>query len=342
MLKKRASYLIGMDIGGTKILTGVFDRNFKKCLAREKTAVDANKGRAFFLKSLRENIESVLDEADVKMSRVAAIGAGCPGMIQNPGGIVRLSPNIAFLRNFELGNWMSRAFKVPVTLENDVNAGAYGEQQFGAAKGFQNVINIFLGTGVGGGLILDGKLYRGMSGAAGEIGHMFLNLPAFCDGNNRLSTFESYVGRHAISTEAAELILKQKAPFLLKKSGSDVRRIKSKALAAAIIRGDTEVRNMMIRKARILGIAMANAVNLLNPERIVLGGGVIEAMGGLILSEATRTMRLYALPPMVKGVSVASAKLGDDAIIYGGAKLALDFLLTPKIRKGSRYGSKRG
>lgn len=321
----KKKYAIGIDVGGTKILTGILNRKFE-VIASEKVKLDAHKGEKCFIQVLSQSIENVLSEVKGSVKQLSAIGVGCPGMIKNPQGIIKLSPNIAFLENYPLREKLSRLFRVPVFIENDVNAGLYGEQQFGAARGFRHVAGIFMGTGVGGALILNGKLYRGATGAAGEIGHTFLCLPSSLRNLDKSGTVENLTGRLAISTEAALLMMKQKAPALAKETGFDLRKIKSKALLRSVTSGDTAVRKLIEEKARVIGIAMANVVNLLNPERIVLGGGVMEAMGAYILPEAREVMQVYAMGPIVKSVKVVPAKLKDYAIVMGAAKLAYDSL----------------
>jgi len=322
---KRRKYLIGVDVGGTKILAAVMDPHCR-VKAVCKVPVDAHRGAAVFLDQIVKTVQEAVDEAGLKWKHVAALGMGCPGMIEQPQGIVRLSPNLSFLKNYPLRKKLMQRLKIPVTIENDVNAGLYGEFHFGAARGCQNAVGIFWGTGVGGGLILDGKIYRGSTGAAGEIGHTFVNAPALTDISDRSGTLESQIGRLALSADAGLLVLKQQAKVLYEKAGTDLRKMKSKTLLRSIRGGDQAVKELMRCKARVLGIAMANAVNLLNPERIVLGGGVMEAMGSILLPVAKKTMREYALAPVVRNVSVELARLGDYAIAMGAAQLAYEAL----------------
>lgn len=324
-MTRRKSYLIGIDVGGTKVLTGLLNSNFE-ILSTKKNKVDPHKGEKAFFKSLEESILSVCDDAEIKSGQIKAIGVGCPGMILNPKGIVTLSPNISFMKNYPFREKLMRRFKVPVIVENDVNAGLYGEFQFGAAKGFQNVAGIFLGTGVGGALVLNGEIYRGSSGAAGEIGHTFLSIPSFLPGTEREGTLEGMIGRLRVASDAGYLMMKQQAPHLYESVGFDVKKIKSKALTRSIEGGDEAVLNLIYNKARLLGIAMANVVNLLNPEVIVLGGGLMEAMEKKILPVAREVMKALAMPPIVKNVRVVPAKLQDYAIVKGAAKLVVDSL----------------
>lgn len=323
--KKKNRYWVGVDIGGTKILAALLNERFR-LIGESKDRVDPNKGEKYFFKSVISALEVVLEERKVEKKKLAGIGIGCPGMIDSDRGMVKLSPNIAFLKNYPLAEKISKYFKTPVILENDVNAGLYGEYQFGSAQGYKNVAGIFLGTGVGGAFIFNGKLYSGASGGAGEIGHIYLNLPDSSQDPASVPTLEGMIGRLAISTEAAFLILKQKAPALFKMVEYDVKQIKSKSLLKAIEAGDHAIHQLIESKARILGVAMANVVNLLNPELIVLGGGVMEALGRLILPVARDAMHHYALLPLVKRVKVVEAKLKDYSIVMGAAKLAKDVL----------------
>ncbi len=318
--KKKASskkYLIGIDIGGTKVLAGLLRPNFS-IIATEKMKVDPSRGLGAFIKMLTGAIQELLLENNLTAKNILAIGIGCPGIIDPDTGVVQVSPNLSFLKKYPLKSVLQKTFRVPVAVENDVNAGLYGEQQFGAAKNAKHVLGIFLGTGVGGALIFDGKLYRGATRAAGEIGHTFMNLPF---GPDHRPTLENMTGRLALAADAGLLLLKQKAPHLYKDAGTDLRGLKSGAFARAIRAGDAEVKKLILIKARVLGISMANAVNLLSPELIVLGGGLVEALGFLILPEAEKTMRQFAMPDLVKPVKVRAAVLGDYAVMLGAAKL---------------------
>jgi len=327
MALSRRPYLIGLDIGGTKILAVLFDRKFK-IIGEKKLRVEPHLGKNGFFKTLQEAVDGLLDEAKVKLKTVAAVGAGCPGIISNPEGRVELSPNLAFLKGCRLRKEFTGFWGVPAVVDNDVNFGLYGEQQFGAARGAQHVAGVFLGTGVGGAFIFNGKIYSGFTGAAGEIGHTYLRPPFEAAGQVQAeaSTVEGMLGRLAISAEASLLLMRQQAPALFESAGYDVKRIKSKALVRAIQQGDTALQELIESKARVLGVVMANLVNLLSPQLIVLGGGVIEALGAYMIPEARRIMKELAMPPLVKAVRVVPAALKDYAIAMGAAKAALDHI----------------
>lgn len=316
-------YSIGVDIGGTKILTGLLDEK-SRVAADIKVKTRLDKGADHFVEEVAETVRYVFKKGRVDRDEVAGVGVGCPGFIDEARGKVLSCPNIPFLKSFRLARRLCGMLRMPVVLANDVQTGLYGEHQFGAAKGYRHVAGIFLGTGVGGALIIDNRLYRGATGTAGEIGHVQVDPRGPLCGCGRLGCLESYTGRLAIAAEAAILSARQQAPHLAQKAGTDLRAIKSGALARAIAAGDRPLDALIRRKAQVVGAMMANIANLINPDLIVLGGGVVQAMPGLIVREAERELRAQAVGPAGRTVKVAAAKLGDHSIVMGAAKRALD------------------
>ncbi len=325
MAKSNKKYFIGVDIGGTKLLTAVMNRDFR-VLASIKSKVDLSKGRQHFLDSIVESVEEALDEAGVKFKNLAAVGAGCPGIIDPKRGVVVTSPNLPFLNKYPLRRKLSQRLKAPVAIENDVNAGLYGELKLGAARKQKHVIGVFLGTGIGGGLVFNGKLYQGASGSAGEIGHMIVDPLGPRCGCGQRGCLEAYAGRTAIASEAAVLAARQQAPALFRATGTEVSKIKSGVLAKSVAAGDKAVENLVREKGRLLGIQLASISNLLNPEMIVLGGGVTEALGGVLIKEVTDSLKDHAMAPVAKKVKVVASKLKDFAVAKGAARFAADQL----------------
>ncbi len=322
-MSKKKKYVIGCDLGGTKILSVLYDRQFHP-LAEIKTRSKPQKGERYFFTTLRDTFDGLLRQHGVKKSQVAGVGIGCPGVIDEKRGAVVSSPNLAFMNKMPLAARIERACGMPVILGNDVNVGLYGEHQFGAAKDHDHVVGIFIGTGIGGAMILNGQLYAGATGGAGEIGHVHMDRDGARCGCGRQGCFEALCSRLSIATEAAGIAARQMAPELLEAAGTDILDIKSGQLADSVRAGERVVVDLLRRKSRLIGRVMADLVNILNPEMIVLGGGLVEALPRLIVSEATQTMRALAMPGLVKHVRVAAAKLGDYAIAMGGAKRAWD------------------
>jgi len=322
MAKKLANHTIGVDIGGTKILAVLLDDQFR-VKSEIKLKTKPEHGDAYFLEALEDGIETLLQDTGLKREHIRAIGAGCAGFIHPTTGVVSRSANLPFLKNYPLAQKLSKIMRKPAFVGNDVHTGLYGEHQFGAAKDRQNVVGIFIGTGIGGSLILNGQTYTGASGMAGEVGHVLFdpNGP-FC-GCGKRGCMEAFAGRLAISSEAAAAAARQRAPHLAAQAGTDLRQIKSGMLAKAA--GQDKIIAEIIRaKARIVGGLMATLVNILNPEMIVLGGGVVQAMPRLIVPEAIKAMHEQAIPDAARRVKVVAAKLGDYAVAMGAAKRAWD------------------
>ena len=328
-MKTSKKYIIAIDLGGTKLLVGLLDQK-NKIVQTKKVKVQTHISKNEFFVSLTETIENVIEKSGISLDQVLGIGMGCPGIIDPEKGIIRVSPNISYLKNFPMKENLEKHFNIPVAIENDVNAGLLGEQQFGSAKGVENVVGIFMGTGVGGALILNGQIYRGSTGAAGEIGHTFLNLPSFSDSVREGQTVESLTGRLAIASEASYLMSLQKAPHLYGEVGEKMSKIKSKSLLRSIQSGDKAIHELIMSKARMIGMSMANCVNLLNPEKFVLGGGLVEAMGEIIIPEAQKTMKKYALNPLADHVEVVEASLGDYSVLMGASQ-SINLILDQEI-----------
>jgi glucokinase len=207
-------------------------------------------------------------------------------------------------------------------LENDVNAGTYGELIAGAGKGYRHVIGLFPGTGLGGGLILDGRLFRGATGGAGEIGHMIIQVDGRRCGCGQYGCLEAMASRTALAKDLVALAATGGAPAIQKKAGSDFSRIKSGLIQSAWEDGEPAVVGLVDRAARHLGIGMANMVNVFNPQLIIIGGGLVEKLGAPYIQKAEQAMRDHAMARLVTIVEVKQAELGDDSTVIGAAALA--------------------
>ena len=300
------------------MIAAVVDRR-SKIVSRSRARTGAEEGAEAVYDRVIEAIHSALDKA--KGQKLSAIGIAAPGPLDRKKGIIIETPNLG-LRRFPIADRLRKEFGVPVLLENDVNAGVYGEYRAGAARGFKNVVGIFVGTGIGGGLVLDGRLYIGGTGNAGEIGHMIIQTDGPLCGCGQYGCVEALASRTAIAKDAAALAGSGASPAMLAAGGTDLKDIRSGALAAAIEKGDEKVRRVIERAARFVGIAMANCANLLAPEVIVLGGGLLEKLGDLFRREAERSMREHAMASLVSRTKVVLAALGDDAVPIGVAALA--------------------
>ena len=310
---------IGFDLGGTKMLAALLERDS----AGDVTVVDRVKKRTQSGSNdvVLSQIVALLDEIWRDDGSVSSIGIAVPGPIDTKTGVILDTPNIG-VRDLHLGEILEKRFKVPVHLENDVNAGLWGEFIAGSARGFTHVIGIFPGTGIGGGLILNGQLYRGKQGAAGEIGHMIMQSDGRQCGCGGHGCYETVASKTAIARDLVLLAMNGQAPTVQAAGGTDITRIKSKVILKAYQNDGKEVRHVVDQAAEFLGIGMATLVNIFDPEAIVLGGGLVEKLGDTFIRKAEATMRERAMPRLVKGIRVLPAQLGDDSVVVGAADLA--------------------
>jgi glucokinase len=245
------------------------------------------------------------------------------------------TPNIGW-KDFPLAEKLARRFKVPVAVDNDVNLGVYGEFHFGSARGGRHVFGVFPGTGIGGGIIIDGKVYHGASGAAGEVGHVIMDPAGPLCGCGHRGCLEAYAGRLPIAGQLAGLVLRGQARELAEDGGSDLRDIRSGQIADAIESGDELVEAVVRWEAARIGLVVANVVNVLSPDTVVLGGGLVEAMSKLFVEEVSRAIKKHALPFLAKFVKVVAAELGDDSVAMGAAKLISERLADKASKKAAR------
>lgn len=315
---------IGIDVGGTKSLFALFDHRFE-VLAQEKFRSHPEKGGArAFNEALEFAVGRLMYAARTAGLTVRVAGVGCAGDIDMKRGIVRHSPNLQFLDGYELRKVLQGLTGAPVFVGHDVQTALYGEFRLGAAKKGRHVIGVWLGTGVGGALIIDGQLHQGACGAAGDLGNYLLNSIDVSADAPRKHVLDNVASRPAIAGEAATLAAKHKAPSLKKFSGTDVNQIKAGDLAAAIRNGDKAIETLMRSRANVLGTALSNLVDFINPDLIVLGGGLTEAMPVLMRSEVRKSIDAHATPRAAAAVKVVVAKLHKHAGTVGAARLALD------------------
>jgi glucokinase len=315
---KRA--MLGIDIGGTKIMFGLFDEGFS-VVEEVKIKTRADKEKAF-TRGLEESVESLLEAAEKKGLTVVGVGVGCAGTLDRQTETLRTSPNIPFLKGYPLKKRLAKMTGTPVFIGNDVHMGLYGEQQLGAAKGLKHVLGIFFGTGIGGAVIIDGKLYEGANGAAGEVGHTLMSPLGHLAGSERQGVLDDFASRNAIAGEAASMAAKHAAPHLYKLAGADVDKITSNVLAEAIQAGDKKLEEMVRSRARMAGIVLSNLVDFFSPEMVVLGGGLVETMPALFSREFSAGVRAHTNADVREAVKISVVELDGHSVSAGAAKMA--------------------
>ncbi|MFW5642393.1 MAG: ROK family protein [Alkalispirochaeta sp.] len=311
---------IGFDLGGTKMLAAVIDTD-GTIVVRNKNKTDGIDNDGVYA-SILETIRGALEKATITKTDITAVGIAVPGPIDMERGIVKRTPNVA-LDDFPLAPRLADDLGCPVYLENDVNAGLWGEFIAGAARGYRDVIGIFPGTGIGGGIIIDGVLYRGKGGRAGEIGHITVQSDGRRCGCGNHGCLETVASKTAIARDLAILAMNGQSPVLAEAGATDIALVKSGLIKKALDAGDPGVAEVVDQAAMFLGIGMAAMVNVFDPELILIGGGLVEKLGARFVEPAERSMRRRGMPALLEGVRVAEATLGDDAVIVGAVDLAV-------------------
>ena len=298
-----AQRALGVDVGGTKILVGVVDREGQ--VVRQEERATPQSSQDAFLEELESVVESMIDD------EVAALGFGMPSTIDQRAGRVISSVHIPLV-DFAFRDWMTERFGLPVALDNDGNATAIAEWKLGAGRGASHIVALTLGTGIGGGLILDGKPYRGSIGAGAELGHIVLAYGGppcrgECTGHGH---FEALAAGSA-ADEAAE-----------RRFGS---RASGRQLVEAARAGDADAAADLAEIGHRLGAGIASFVNIFNPEVVILGGGFARAED-LILGSAKETLAVEALAPGRDLVRIVRARFGEEAGMIGAALIAFETL----------------
>jgi glucokinase len=296
-------YYIGLDVGGTTIKAGLIDDVGTVLESRKAVTIVDDLNR--FISTLTE-----LNRGFQNLFEIESIGIGVPGLHSSKTGVIETSPNIPCLQNVNLETLVADQVHLPVISENDANAGAYAESQCGAGAGCRHMVYLTLGTGLGSGIVLNGKLYTGASGYGGELGHTIIDphgRQCACGGRGCLETVVSGTGIVATAREKMKPEEAQTAEMVFE----------------AAVGGNAVARSVFEETGKWLGMACGNLINLLNPEMIVVAGGVM-ASGDMLLEPALASARIHALGPSFRDCRIVQSKLWPDAGVIGAALLARD------------------
>jgi len=318
--QSKGDLVVGVDFGGTKILAGVFD-NAMECLGNAKISTKAPRGSDAVIERIARCVQDAVDEADLNLKQVRGIGLGAPGAVDGKSGTVIFAPNLDW-RDVPLKKELEKHLGASVFVENDCNVAMLGVYVVELKSKPKDVVGIFIGTGIGGGLVINGELYRGFNHTAGEIGHMVVDVDGPKCGCGNKGCFEALASRTAIFQQIKTAVKDGQKTILTDMLGDDLEDLRSGDLRKAIRRGDKFVDHVVEEAAEYTGIAVANLINILNPEAVVLGGGVIEALADEMLGIITEVARDHILAGTSKDVEIIASKLGDNAGITGSAVLA--------------------
>ena len=314
------TFHLGVDLGGTKILAGIFDAEFN-CVGQAKLRTKPERGFDAVIERIARCVRDAVDECDMSLKQIKGIGIGAPGAVDKKEGRVIFAPNLGW-KDTPLKQELEKQLDLPVFVENDCKLHALGVFEAEHKGKPRNLIGIFVGTGIGAGIFIDGQPYSGFNGTAGEIGHMVIDIDGPECGCGNRGCFEALASRRAIFRNVEQAVKKGQATVLTEMLGPDLADLRSGDLRKAIRRGDRFVEQLIDQTAEYIGIACGNLINLFNPEIIVLGGGVIDQLEHEMLGTIDKVARAHALPGTAKGIEIVATRLGDSAGITGGAVLA--------------------
>src|SRR5581483_169807 len=317
-----SGYVGAVDLGGTKILAAIVAPN-GEIVARAKKSTGKDGRPRPVIDRIAAAVREATHQANVEVGQLRAVGIGAPGPVDAARGVLRTAPNLDGWEDVPLADELSGRLGVPVGLDNDVRVAVLAEQAAGAGRGARNWIAIWPGTGVGGGVVLDGQLWRGTTGSAGELGHITVKAGGPRCGCGAKGHLEALASRTGVVREIARRVKKGHRTSLERLAkGGDVENAKSGDLAEAYAQGDKETVRALNRAAKYLAIGIASVANTVNPELVVLGGGLVEALGEPFVRRVEKELRGRPMVAATDAVRVAQSQLGDDAGIVGAALVA--------------------
>lgn len=318
-MSTRERYIIGLDLGGTNIAAGAMPTDGTREIAMRMTPTLAENGADGVVDRIVQMIEEVIAqtmlETGAERDDFLGVGIGSPGPLDREKGIVVVTPNLGW-RNFPLRDEIAKRVNLKATLDNDANCATLGEWWAGAAKGGRNVVGLTIGTGIGGGLILDGKLYHGASDAAGEIGHTTIESNGRRCKCGNYGCLEAYTSGPAIAERAREAIASDEGSILIEIVDGDLSRITAQTVYEASRRGDEIARDVVRDTAHFLGIGISNLINIFNPDTVVIAGGVTQA-GEALFDPLRAEVKRRAFKPSVDACRIVPGALPLSAGVVG-------------------------
>lgn len=313
--------IIGVDLGGTNVEAAAVRGG--EILASKKKKTRASKGVDVVIKRIGKTVRKVMDKMDKEASDYSALCIGAPGAVDTAAGVVHSAPNLNWT-DVPLGERLEDDLGMPVIVENDVNIGLLGEHVYGAGKGSLNMLGIFVGTGIGGGMVINGTPHYGWRGVAGEVGHVVVQPRGRKCGCGRRGCVEAYASKTAMEAIIREEMEKGRSTEvfdIMEDKGKN--KLTSSVIEASLEAGDALMEEAIQNAQYYLGLLTANLVNVLDPEVIVFGGGVVERLGQDFIDPIGRTARQHYLQREgAEKIRLVPAALGDDAGPVGAAVVA--------------------
>jgi glucokinase len=319
MTRSRTRYIIGVDLGGTKIVVGAMPEDGSREIATRSDLTRAERGAESvvdrIVAMIAQVISDVIAEHGARPQDFLGVGIGAPGPLDRERGVVVVAPNLGW-RDFPLRDAISERIRLPAALDNDANCATFGEWWRGAAQGARHVVGITIGTGIGGGVVIDGKLFHGASDVAGEIGHTTIDSTGrYCRCGN-YGCLEAYASGPAIALRAREALERNEASMLRTMVNGELERLTAATVYDAAHNGDPLALEVVRDTAKFLGTGVANILNILNPDVVVFTGGV--TLAGEKLFEPLRAeVKRRAFRPAVDACRIVLGQLGSTAGMVG-------------------------
>jgi len=320
-MQKTHGIFIGVDLGGTNIEAAAVQDG--RILASKKINTKAKKGAKGVIKRIEKVARSVMKKIDAQAGDFQAVCVGAPGAVELETGLVRIAPNLDW-ENVQLAERLQKRLDLPVFVDNDVNVGVAGEHAYGAGQGAEDMVGIFVGTGIGGGVVIQGEMHYGGRGSAGEIGHMVVVPHGRLCGCGKRGCVEAYASKTAMQKIIQEELQKGRESCLAEMIDPDSQKVLTSSQIAEALYAEDEVMTEIIQQAQFyLGLLTANLVNTLDPDLIVFGGGLVEQLGEPFLQPIRKTAREYYLQQTdAERVQILPSTLGDHAGTIGAAVIA--------------------
>lgn len=316
-----ARYRVGIDLGGTNIVAGVVDNKYN-IIARAECKTAIPRPESDVCDSMAAVVKEAVKKAKLKMDNIDYIGIGVPGAVNPETGIIETSPNLLFT-NWDVRTMMTERLNKFIKIENDANAAALGEFLAGSAKGCKNAIAVTLGTGVGGGIVIDGKIYSGSNFAGAELGHMVIVKDGKQCGCGRKGCWEAYASATALINMTKDAIREEKPDFsyMLNLCEGDIDNVNGKTAFDAQIAGDTTGKAVIEKYISYLACGIVNVINIFQPDVLCIGGGVSRQGENLLAPVRAIVEKERITKHNEKQTKICAATLGNDAGIIGAACL---------------------
>ena len=312
-------YHIGIDLGGTNIAAAVVDDNFK-ITGKSNLKTNTPRPSEEIVDDMARIVKIAAQKANISLDEIDVVGVGCPGSVNPKTGIIGAANNLGFY-DLPLKKMLEDRLKLPVLIENDANTAAYGEMIAGAGKGTQNFLAITLGTGVGGGVIIDGKIFSGFNFAGAELGHTVIEMDGEACTCGRKGCFEAYASATALIRQTKRKMLEHKDSVMWELTNGDISAVSGRTAFDAMRKGDTYGKEVVDKYIEYIACGVTNMINIFQPEILCIGGGISHEGETLIAPIRDYVNRQSFTRNLKEQTTIRTAELGNDAGIIGAAML---------------------